>query len=122
MIERHHTTARMSRIVKHHGTVYLCGQVGAGPDVAAQTKDCLARVEALLEEAGSSKSHMLQAIIWLAHMSDFDAMNEVWDAWVPEGHAPARACGEARLAGSDLLVEVIVTAAIPDTEAGGAGA
>ena len=70
-----------------------------------------ASVEALLIEAGSSKAHMLQAIVWLAQMSDYDAMNAVWDAWVPEGHAPARACGEARLAGPDLLVEVIVTAA-----------
>ena len=112
MIERTHTNARMSKIVRHGQTVYLCGQVGSGADVTAQTRDCLSRVEALLAEAGSSKAHILQAIVWLAHMSDFDAMNAVWDAWVPEGHAPARACGEARLAGSDLLVEVIVTAAI----------
>lgn len=112
MIERMHTNARMSRIVKHGHTVYLCGQVGSGTDVAEQTRDCLSRVDALLDEAGSSKANILQAIIWLAHMSDFDAMNEVWDAWVPEGEAPARACGEARLAGSDLLVEIIVTAAI----------
>ena len=118
MIERHRTNPRMSRIVRHDGTVYLCGQVGAGAGVAAQTRDCLARVEALLDEAGSSKAHILQAIIWLASMSDFDAMNEVWDAWVPEGHAPARACGEARLAGSDLLVEVIVTAAVADETKG----
>lgn len=114
MIERHHTNARMSKIVKHNGTVYLCGQVGSGTTVAEQTRDCLSRVDALLEEAGSSKAHILQAVIWLGHMSDFDAMNEVWDAWVPDGHAPARACGEARLAGSDLLVEVIVTAAIKE--------
>lgn len=112
MIERTHTTARMSRIVKHGRTVYLCGQVGRGADVAEQTRDCLSRVEALLDEAGSSKAHILQAIIWLAHISDFDSMNAVWDAWVPEGQAPARACGEARLAGSDLLVEIIVTAAV----------
>ena len=111
MIERTHTNARMSKIVKHGRTVYLCGQVGSGADVAEQTRDCLSRVEALLIEAGSSKAHMLQAIVWLAQMSDYDAMNAVWDAWVPEGHAPARACGEARLAGPDLLVEVIVTAA-----------
>lgn len=112
MIERKHTNARMSRIVKHNGTVYLCGQVGSGANVAEQTRDCLSRVDTLLAEAGSSKEHILQAIVWLAHMSDFDAMNEVWDAWVPEGHAPARACGEARLAGSGLLVEVIITAAV----------
>ena len=114
MIERRHTNARMSRIVTHNGTVYLCGQVGDGTSVAEQTRDCLSRVETLLNEAGSSKAHILQATIWLAHMSDFDAMNAVWDAWVPEGQAPARACGEARLAGSDLLVEIIVTAALRD--------
>ncbi len=114
MIERTHASARMSKIVKHGHTVYLCGQVGSGPDVTAQTRDCLSRVETLLDEAGSSKAHILQAVVWLAHMSDFDAMNAVWDAWVPQGYAPARACGEARLAGSDLLVEVIVTAAIID--------
>jgi len=108
----------MSRIVRHNGTVYLCGQVGAGADVTEQTKDCLARVESLLQEAGSSKAHILQAIIWLAHMSDFDAMNEVWESWVSEGHAPARACGEARLAGSELLVEVIVTAAVAEETKG----
>ncbi|SEK33636.1 Enamine deaminase RidA, house cleaning of reactive enamine intermediates, YjgF/YER057c/UK114 family [Roseovarius nanhaiticus] len=114
MIERIETGPRMSRIVKHSGTVYLCGQVGSGADVAEQTRDCLARVDALLAKAGSSREHILQAIVWLADMSDFDAMNEVWDAWVPEGHAPARACGEAKLANADLLVEVIVTAAVRD--------
>ncbi len=112
MIERIHTTARMSKIVKHNGTVYLCGQVGDGDTVAAQTKECLGRVDALLIEAGSSRDNILQAIVWLADINDFKAMNEVWDAWVPNGHAPARACGEARLARSDLKVEIIITAAI----------
>jgi enamine deaminase RidA (YjgF/YER057c/UK114 family) len=111
MIERMDTARRMSKIVKHGGTVYLCGQVGDGASVAEQTRDCLGRVEALLARAGSSKEKILQAIIWLADMSDFAEMNGVWDAWVPEGHAPARACGEARLARSDLRVEIIVTAA-----------
>jgi len=112
MIERLHTGTRMSRIVKHDGTVYLCGQVGDGRTVIEQTSDCLGRIDALLAEAGSSRERILQAVIWLADMGDFEAMNTVWDAWVPEGHAPARACGEARLAGSDLLVEIIVTAAL----------
>lgn len=112
MIERMHTTDRMSKIVKHNGTIYLCGQVGAGDTVAAQTTDCLSRVDALLAEAGSSRDHILQAIVWLADMSDFQEMNEVWDAWVPKDQAPARACGEARLARTDLKVEIIVTAAI----------
>ena len=112
MIERQHTGQRMSKIVKHNGVAYLCGQVGAGDTVAEQTEDCLARIDALLEEAGSDREHMLQAIIWLSDMADFAEMNAIWDAWVPEGHAPARACGEARLARDVLKVEIIVTAAV----------
>ena len=112
MIERIHTNARMSKIVKHAGTAYLCGQVGDGSSVREQTLDCLSRVDTLLNEAGSSREHMLQATIWLADMADFDEMNAVWDAWVPNGHAPARACGEAKLADPHLLVEIIVTAAL----------
>ncbi len=111
MITRIDTSARMSKIVKHNGTAYLCGQVGEGETVADQTRDCLTRVDALLKKAGSSKEQMLQAVIWLADMSDFAEMNAVWDAWVPEGHAPARACGEAKLARDVLKVEIIVTAA-----------
>ena len=114
MIERIETGARMSKIVKHNGVVYLCGQVGAGEDVAEQTRDCLSRVDALLAEAGTDNKHILQAVIWLADMADFAEMNAVWDAWVPEGHAPARACGEAKLARDVLKVEIIVTAAMPD--------
>ncbi|MEX0364873.1 MAG: RidA family protein [Ruegeria sp.] len=110
-ITRMETGPRMSKIVKHNGTVYLCGQVGEGDTVADQTRDCLSRVEALLEQAGSDKTHILQAVIWLADMKDFAEMNAVWDAWVPAGHAPARACGEAKLAREALKVEVIVTAA-----------
>ena len=112
MIDRIHTSERMSKIVKHNGVAYLCGQVGAGETVADQTADCLSRVDALLQEAGSDRKHMLQAVIWLADMADFAEMNAVWDAWVPAGHAPARACGEARLARDVLKVEIIVTAAV----------
>jgi enamine deaminase RidA (YjgF/YER057c/UK114 family) len=112
MIERLHVGPRMSKIVRHNGVVYLCGQVGNGGDsVTDQTRECLRRIEILLAEAGSSPEQVLQAIVWLADMADFDEMNAVWDAWVPDGHAPARACGEARLARPDLLVEIIVTAA-----------
>lgn len=111
MIERIETGRRMSKIVKHNGVAWLCGQVGDGATVTEQTRDCLARVDALLAQAGSSRARILQAVIWLADMSDFDEMNAVWDAWVPEGHAPARACGEARLARPELRVEIIVTAA-----------
>lgn len=111
MIERIETGPRMSKIVKHNGVVYLCGQVGDGATVTEQTLDCLARVDALLATAGSGKKRILQAIVWLADMGDFDEMNKVWDAWVPTGDAPARACGEARLARPELKVEIIVTAA-----------
>lgn len=111
MIERIDTTARMSKIVKHNGVAYLCGQVGEGATVTEQTEDCLQRVDALLEKAGSSREQILQAVIWLSDMAHFQEMNAVWDAWVPEEHAPARACGEAKLARDVLNVEIIVTAA-----------
>ncbi len=101
-----------SKIVKHGGVVYLSGQVGEGADITAQTQECLSRVDALLIEAGSDREHMLQAVVWLADMADFAEMNLVWNAWVPEGFAPARACGEAKLAREVLKVEIIVTAAI----------
>jgi enamine deaminase RidA (YjgF/YER057c/UK114 family) len=111
-ITRKHTTQRMSQIVVHGDTIYLAGQVGA-PDgsVAQQTADCLGRIDELLAEARSGKEHILQATIWLTDMADFAEMNQVWDAWVPEGHAPARACGEAKLATPEFRVEVIVVAA-----------
>lgn len=111
MIERIDTGPRMSKIVKHNGVAYLCGQVGSGDSVTEQTEDCLARVDALLDRAGSSRERILQAIVWLSDMADFAEMNAVWDAWVPDGQAPARACGEARLARDVLKVEIIVTAA-----------
>ncbi len=114
MIERKHKGTRMSKIVIHNQVAYLCGQVGAGDTVAEQTRDCLSRVDALLEEAGSDREHILQAIVWLSDMADFAEMNAVWDDWVPEGHAPARACGEAKLARDVLKVEVIVTAAVKE--------
>jgi len=112
MIERIETGQRMSKIVIHNDTVYLCGQVGGREgSVADQTRECLSRVESLLEQAGSSPDKILQAIIWLSDMADFDEMNAVWDAWVSPENAPARACGEARLAHPDLKVEIIITAA-----------
>jgi len=114
MIHRIETGVRSSKIVKHRGVAYITGQVGDGATIQEQTADCLARVDALLTQAGSSRKHMLRATIWLADMADFDGLNEVWNAWVPEGHAPARACGEAKLARPNLKVEVIVDAAYED--------
>ncbi len=113
-INRHHTGHRMSQIVIHGDTVYLAGQVADDPeaDVETQTQQVLAKIESLLDEAGSSKSQILSAQVWLASMGHFARMNEIWDAWVPEGDAPARACIEARLASPDLLVEIGVIAAL----------
>lgn len=110
-ITRHHTNDRMSQIVTHGDTIYLAGQVGEGSSVADQTRSCLNKVDTLLAEVGVDKTRILQSTIWLADMADFSEMNEVWDAWVAKGHAPARACGEAKLARADLLVEVLVIAA-----------
>lgn len=99
MITRIQPGARMSEAVVHGDTIYLAGQVGEpGEDVVAQTKTALVEVEALLAEAGSDKSRILMAQIWLADMADFDAMNSVWDAWVDTANPPARATGESRLA------------------------
>lgn len=113
MIERQETKQRMSRIVKHNGTIYLCGQVcaDATQGIKEQTATMLDKVEALLEQAGSDKEHMLSATIYIKDMKDFAEMNEVWDNWVPEGHAPARACVEASMARDALLVEISVVAA-----------
>ncbi|MCF6326824.1 MAG: RidA family protein [Devosiaceae bacterium] len=111
MIERIETGARSSKIVKHNGVAYITGQVGEGATIQAQTEECLRRLEVLLIQAGSSRKKMLRATIWLADMSDFSGLNEVWNEWVPEGHAPARACGEAKLARPELMVEIIVDTA-----------
>jgi len=111
-ITRHHTNQRMSQIVIHGDTVYLAGQVAAdaGADITVQTQQVLEKIDTLLAEAGSDKSKILSAQIWIASMGHFAQMNEVWDAWVPSGHAPARACIEARLASPNLLVEVGIIA------------
>jgi enamine deaminase RidA (YjgF/YER057c/UK114 family) len=112
-IRRIDVGARMSQIVIHGSTVYLAGQVGEpGGNVGAQTRDILAAIDELLAKAGTDKTKILQAIIWLADMSTFAEMNAEWDKWVPQGHTPARATGEAKLAGPEYLVEIIVTAAI----------
>ena len=113
-IERKHSGARMSQIVIHGDTVYLAGQVGqntAGGTIAAQTQDILDAIDGFLAEAGTDKTKLLTATIWLSDMRHFADMNAVWDAWVPEGQAPCRACVEARLATTQFDVEIMVTAA-----------
>ncbi len=111
MIERIDTGTRSSKIVKHNGVVYLTGQVAEGETIQQQVQTCLDNIDALLTKAGSSREDMLRVTIWLADMQDFNGLNEVWNAWVPAGHAPARACGEAKLARPELKVEFIVDAA-----------
>ena len=112
-IERLQSGQRMSQIVIHGDLVDLAGQVAGnapGADVAAQTRDTLDHVDAMLAEAGTDKSKLLTATIWLSDMRYFATMNEVWDAWVAPGCAPARACVEAKLATTDFDVEIMVVA------------
>lgn len=111
MIERIETGERSSKIVKHNGVVYLTGQVAEGDTIQEQTQACLDKIDALLIKAGSSREKMLRVTIWLSDMKHFAGLNEVWNAWVPAGHAPARACGEAKLAREILMVEFMVDAA-----------
>jgi len=110
-IERFNTNDRSSKIVTHNGVAYLSGQVGDGESLSEQAIDCLGRVDTLLQEIGSSREKMLQATVWLSDMKYFAEFNTIWNDWVPTGYAPARACGEAKLAREILKVEVIVTAA-----------
>ena len=110
MIERIETGVRSSKIVKHNGIAYLTGQVAEGETIQEQVQTCLQNIDALLGKAGSSREKILRVTIWLADMSDFAGLNEVWNDWVPEGHAPARACGQAKLAREELKVEFIVDA------------
>ena len=112
-IERHETRARMSQVVVHNGIVYLAGQVGDDhtASVAEQTRQTLATIDRLLALAGTDKSNLLTAQVWLSDMRGYAEMNEVWDAWTAEGAAPARACTEAKLAPPGWDVEIMVTAA-----------
>jgi enamine deaminase RidA (YjgF/YER057c/UK114 family) len=112
-ITRYGTGPRMSEAVAYNGILWVAGQVGEpGASVADQTRQCLAEVDRILAAAGTDKTRILSAQIWLADMATFAEMNSVWDQWVPQGSTPARATGEAKLATPDYLVEVIVTAAL----------
>ncbi|RIA44579.1 enamine deaminase RidA (YjgF/YER057c/UK114 family) [Hephaestia caeni] len=114
-IQRIERGSRMSQAVIHGDTIYLAGQIGTpGKSVAAQTQEVLAKIEGLLATAGSSKDHILMATIWLSDMADFAEMNTVWDAWIADAAAPARATGEVKLATPDYKVEIIVVAARMD--------
>ncbi len=111
-MQKLHSNQRMSQTVIHNQTIYLSGQVGnSEDDIKAQTLTCLEKVEKLLQEVGSDKLKLLSATVWLKSMSDFAAMNEVWDKWFEGVQPPARACGESALARPELLVEITVIAA-----------
>jgi enamine deaminase RidA (YjgF/YER057c/UK114 family) len=114
-IKRLDVGSRMSQAVVHGNTVYLAGQVAQnapGGTVAEQTQDILDRIDALLREAGSDKSKLLSANIWLSDIGGFAEMNAVWDAWVVAGSTPCRACVESKLASPKFNVEIMVTAAL----------
>jgi enamine deaminase RidA (YjgF/YER057c/UK114 family) len=113
-ITRIEAGSRMSQAVIHGDTVYLAGQVALkspGKPVADQTREILGSIDRLLSEAGTDKSKVLSAQIWLADISKFNEMNEVWDAWLSPGNAPARATVESKLAAPDFTVEIMVVAA-----------
>ena len=116
-IERRHVGKRLSGLVinRASGTAYLAGQVADDPtaDIAGQTRQVLALIDALLHEAGSDKTKILSATIYLPDMADFAAMNVVWEQWVVPGHTPARATVEAKLAAPQYRVEIQVVAACP---------
>jgi enamine deaminase RidA (YjgF/YER057c/UK114 family) len=113
MIQRLHTGPRMSQAVVHGDTVYLAGQVAddTSAGVAGQTKQVLDAIDALLAEAGTDKSRILSATIYLADIATFSQMNSAWDAWVSPGNTPARATVQAKLAAPEYRVEIQVVAA-----------
>ena len=112
-IQRHDSGARMSQTVIHGDTVYLAGQVAddTSAGVKGQTEQILAKIDARLAAAGSDKSKLLSAQLWISDMRHFNEMNAAWDAWISPGNAPARACVEAQLAAPQFQVEIMVIAA-----------
>jgi enamine deaminase RidA (YjgF/YER057c/UK114 family) len=113
-VERHDVGSRMSKAVVHGNTVYLAGIVADNPKgkgIREQTQDILSQIDGFLAKAGTDKSKLLSANIWITDMANFAEMNAVWDAWVAPGNTPARATVEARLAAPDYKVEIMVVAA-----------
>jgi enamine deaminase RidA (YjgF/YER057c/UK114 family) len=112
-IERIKVGPRMSQAVAYGNLVFLAGQVAddSSADVADQTRQILAKIDGLLAEAGTDKSKLISANVWLSEISTFNEMNSVWDAWVTPGSPPVRACVESRLAFPQLKVEIAAVAA-----------
>ena len=113
-IKRFENGSRFCRVLSHNGTVYLAGMTAddTSGDVVQQTRDTLAKIDHYLAMAGSDKSKLLTAVIWLRDIADFDRMNSVWDGWIDRSAMPVRATVEARLAGDSYRVEIMVTAAL----------
>ena len=113
-IRRLENGPRFCRVLTHNGTVYLVGLTAddLSGDVVQQTRDTLAKIDHYLAMAGSDKSRLLTAQIWLRDVADFDRMNSVWDRWIDPTAMPVRATVEARLAGDAYRVEIMVTAAL----------
>jgi enamine deaminase RidA (YjgF/YER057c/UK114 family) len=111
-IKRFETGPRMSQAVVHNGTVYVAGQVAKGATVKEQTTAIVKQIDALLAQAGTDKTKILSATIWLVNMGTFAEMNSVWDPWVSPGNTPARACVESKLATPEYLVEIAVICAV----------
>ena len=113
-ITRYGVGDRMSQAVAHGDTLYLAGQVANDTSVGTggQTEQIVAKIDALLAEAGTDKSKLLSATLWITDMANFGEMNEVWDAWMSPGNTPARACVEAPLAAPPYLVEIMVVVAL----------
>ena len=114
MIKRLDVGARMSEVAVHNGVAYLAGQVAedGSQDIAGQTRQVLAAIDALLARVGSDKSKILMTQIFLADLADFPGMNSVWDAWVVPGQTPPRATVQAALAKPEWKIEVVMTAAV----------
>jgi enamine deaminase RidA (YjgF/YER057c/UK114 family) len=112
-IQRFHVGPRLSEMAIHDGTVYLAGQVAEdnSQDMAGQTRQVLAAIDKLLAEAGTDKTRILSTTIFVADMTEFPAMNTVWDAWVAQGDTPPRATVQAKLAKAEWKVEMQVIAA-----------
>lgn len=114
-IQRLHIEARYSEAAIHNGTVYLAGQLAddLSGDIRQQTRETLAAIDRMLAEAGSDKSRILSATIYLKDIdAHYDGLNAEWDAWVAAGNAPPRACVEARLYKPEVLVEISIIAAV----------
>ena len=113
-IQRSHVGKRLSQVAMHQGVLYLAGQVPSDvtQDMAGQTRQVLASIDALLAEHGSDKSRILSCQIFLTDMSQVAAMNDVWDAWVTPGHTPPRATVGATLASPEKLIEVVIVASV----------